>query len=254
MVQCPLCNNRVESFHPRSHLVSEWMYTECYDEKHKVLEIQPANRKILKKQKGIRESFICSACEEKTQKFDHYASLILTERSPNSPEYIGINRKSFESWHDGELVKYFKWGKINFDKLQKFILVTILRTHYSGRMQGKITLTERHESRILKIYQDKNSKDDSSYPILLWKYPEGDFLNNHVVLPYIRKISGHHVIEFSGAGYMFHVYVSNHTKPKYTQSLRLKNDGSMYITDIEFKQSGLYKSLQKVAKEIDLTN
>jgi hypothetical protein len=88
---------------------------------------------------------------------------------------------------------------------------------------------------------------------MLWKYKEGDLLNCHVVLPYVKKISGHHVIEFSGAGYMFHVYVSNHTKPDYVDSMRLKKDGSIYISEIELKQTGFYNSIQKVAKEIKLS-
>ena len=117
-------------------------------------------------------------------------------------------------------------------------------------MQGEISLSERHLNRIHAIYNDTNSTDHNSYPIVIWKFPEEDFLNNHVVLPYFKKQSGHHILEFSGAGYLFNVFISNHTKPKYVQSLCLKNDGSIILADIEFKKSGLYRAIQKEVKKM----
>ena len=247
-MECPICKNTVESFHPNSHIVPEWMYTDCYDKRHKVIEVQLKNEKILKRQKGLRGSFICTACEKKTQIYDHYASLILTERSTNSPEYKKIKRHSYENRDQGELLKYQKWENIEFEKLQKFILVTVLRTHFSGKMQG-IRLTARHEDRIRNIYIGNDVADDHSYPILIWKYEEG-LLNDHVVLPYLRKSEGHHIFEFSSAGYMFNVFVSNHKKPQYARNLSLKKDGSLWLTDIKFIESRLFRSLHESAVKI----
>jgi len=93
MLTCPLCNEKVKKFHKCSHLIPEWMYTNGYDEKYKTLEISRLKQKVTKRQQGIYAQFICRKCEKETQIFDHYASLILTDKSPDSPEYKCISKE-----------------------------------------------------------------------------------------------------------------------------------------------------------------
>ena len=198
MLNCPLCKNEVQEFHKRSHLLPEWMYTDCYDEKHKVLEVSRVKQKVTKRQKGIYDAFICKDCENETQLYDHYASLVLTKRSPNSIEHKSINRKYFKEKSEGEITEFERWENIDFIKFQRFVLSVILRTQFSGKMGGQINLNDSHLFRILSIYRDDTKKDDTSYPIIVIKIPEKDKLKNQVILPYINKQEGHHIIEFTG--------------------------------------------------------
>lgn len=135
MLICPLCLKQVEEFHKRSHLIPEWMYADCYDEKHKILEVSRSKEKVVKKQKGIYGSFMCEECEEKTQRYDHYASLLLTDRSPNSDEYKSVKRKYFCENYKGEKVEFGKWENINFGKFQKFVFSIVLRTYFAGKIE-----------------------------------------------------------------------------------------------------------------------
>lgn len=222
----------------------EWMYTECYDEKHKILEVSRTKEKVSKKQKGIYESFMCKKCEEETQKYDHYASLVLTDRSPDSDEYISVKRKYFCGNYKEEKEEkavFGKWENVNFKKFQKFIFSIVLRTHFAGKIEGPVLLNEKHLERILAIYRDGLNLDDSSYPILITKYPKNDKLKNHIIMPYINKGEGHHIIEFAGGGYLFNVYVSNHLKPEFVKTLRLKSDGSMHLIIMLFQETGLFE-------------
>lgn len=244
MLTCPLCKKHVAKFHKRSHLMPEWMYTECYDEKHKILEVSRSKEKVVKKQKGIYGSFMCEECEEETQKYDHYASLILTDRSPNSDEYIAVNKKYFCGNHKEEKeekAEFGKWENINFGKFQRFVFSIVLRTHFAGKIEGTIPLNKKHLEGISAIYRDELNLDDSSYPILITKYPKNDKLKNHIILPYINKREGHHIIEFAGGGYLFNVYVSSHSKPRFAKSLRLKSDGSMHLIIMFFQETGLFE-------------
>jgi len=241
MLICPLCKKQVAKFHKRSHIIPEWMYTECYDEKHKILEISRSKEKVVKKQKGIYGSFMCEKCEEETQKYDHYASLILTDRSPNSDEYISVNKKYFCENYKGEKAEFGKWENINFRKFQKFVFSIVLRTHFAGKIEGHISLNKKHLEGISAIYRDELNLDDSSYPILITEYSKNDKLKNHVILPYINKQEGHHIIEFTGGGYLFNVYVSSHSKPRFVKSLSLKSDGSMHLIIMFFQETGLFE-------------
>lgn len=242
MLTCPLCLKLVAKFHKRSHLIPEWMYTDCYDEKHKILEISRSNEKAVKRQKGIYDSFMCERCEEKTQRYDHYASLILTERSTNSDEYKTVKRKRFYGNDKGEQIEFCLWEDIDFRKFQKFVFSIVLRTYFAEKIKGTIPLNKKHLDGILAIYEDELNLDDSSYPVLITKYYKNDKLKNHIVLPYISKQNGHHIIEFAGGGYLFNIYVSSHSKPRFVQSLRLKSNGSTYLIRMFFHETGLYRS------------
>ena len=140
MLICPLCEKHVQEFHKRSHLLPEWMYSDCYDDRHKVLEVSRAKEKATKRQKGIYSEFICKECEKETQKYDHYASLILTNRSPESPEFRSVKRKHFKERDENEILEFERWENIEFKKFQKFVLSTILRTQFSGNIAGHIKL------------------------------------------------------------------------------------------------------------------
>lgn len=246
MLICPLCTKEVSQFHKRSHLLPEWMYTECYNGKHKLLEVSRVNQKMVKKQKGFYCSFMCSECEEESQKYDHYASLILTVRSSNSNEYKSIRREYFSGYYRGVKNEFCKWEKIDFKKFQQFVFSIVLRTHFAGKLNGIISLNRKHLDGILGIYRDKSRFDDYSYPILLTEYQKEDKLRNHIIIPFINKNGGHHIVEFSGAGYRFQVYVSSHSKPSFVESLRLRADGSLFVINMFLQEMGLYKNMIKV--------
>lgn len=248
MLICPLCNEKVNGFHKRSHLIPEWMYTDCYDENHKALEISKHKQKATRRQKGIYSQFICEKCEMETQRYDHYASLILTNKSPEAPEYKGVSRKYFRDNNEGETTEFEIWENLDFRKFQRFALSVILRTQLSGKMGGDIRINKQHLNKITKLYRDDSCIDDISYPILAVKNPENDTLRNQVILPYITKHGGHHIIEFAGAGFIFNIYVSSHKKPKYVNTLRLKTDGSMFLLIMFFRETGLYRNTKRLVK------
>jgi len=217
------------------------MYTECYDEKHKILEVSRSKENVVKKQKGFYGSFMCEECEEETQKYDHYASLILTDLSTNADEYIAVKKMYFCENYKGQKegkAEFGKWENINFRKFQRCVFSIVLRTYFAGKIEGHISLNKKHLEGIFAIYRNELNLDDFSYPILITKYPKNDKLKNHVILPYIDKQEGHHIIAFTGGGYFFKVYVSGHSKPEFVKTLRLKSDGSMYLLIMFFQETG----------------
>lgn len=149
MLICPFCDTEVESFHRRSHLLPEWMYKDCYDENHKMANFDPSSTTLSKAQKGMYASIICLECEKETQKYDHYASLILTECSPKSPEYLAVKRNDYGIPHDD--IRYSHWGNFDFLKFQKFVFVTVLRSHLAEKQSGSFLLVDKHFKKMLGI-------------------------------------------------------------------------------------------------------
>jgi hypothetical protein len=246
---CPLCANSVKEFHKRSHLIPEWMYTDCYDEGHKIIEVSRHDEKATRIQKGIYHSIICKACEKETQKYDHYASLVLTARSPMATELASVEKNYICEKYNGRNLEFAKWTGLDFRKFQNFVLSIILRTHFAWNRKDPILLTQKHFEGILNIYKG-GQPDDTSYPIMLLEYPKSDKLRNLVVMPYVTRKMDHHVIEFAGGGYLFNVYVSSHEKPSYVRSLAVKNDGSAYVLIDPFINTGLFKGTVQIVKSV----
>lgn len=251
MLICPLCKTEVENFHKRSHLVPEWMYTDCYNGNHKVLEVSRSEEKVTKKQKGVYCSFICDSCEKDTQKYDRYASLILTNRSPETDEFKSIKRTYSKKNNGDDKSEFGLWENIDFKKFQNFIFAVILRTHFAGRIKGPISLNPKHLNRMLSIYRDDTILDDSSYPILLTEYHKNDKMRDHVILPFIKKLEGHHIVEFTGGGYAFNVYVSSHSKPQHIRTFSLKKEGSLLVLNIFFQETALGKQSIEVISTLE---
>ena len=242
MKTCPLCLNRVEKLHKRSHLLPEWMYKDVYDERHKLVNVDFKNEYVKKEQKGIHDEIICPTCESESQQYDRYASLILTKRSPTSIEYSSITRIQNERVHNGELCKYSHWKNINFHKFQKFVYICILRTHFSNSKNGKPLLIEKHFQKIRNLYLSNQSNDDKSYPIITLNYLNNNGFEDIVLLPFANKKYGHFTIELAGCGYNFEVYVSSHRNPKFVNSLRLMENGSMYIIHDYMENTGTFRN------------
>ena len=242
-MKCPLCDDEVDRFHKRSHLLPEWMYKDCYSNKHKLINLYVKKKIVIKRQKGLYDEIICSKCEIESQRYDHYASLVLTERSATSPEYLSVDRKIYEDFTHGRANIFSQWKNVNFQKLQKFFFACILRTHISEKKKGKYLLIDRHFSKIRKLYNSKIIVDDMSYPILIAKYLDKDARKNIITFPYIKKVSGHHLVEFAGAGFFFWIYVSNHYKPDYVYSSRLQQNGSISVIHEYVENCGTFKGI-----------
>lgn len=248
MLLCPFCKNLVGKFHKRSHVLPEWMYTEIYNEKHKLIEISKEKQRATKKQKGFYFEFICEDCEKATQTYDRYASLILTNRSPNSPEYLSVRRKFFPIKYPGEDLSLEQWYNLDFINFQKFVFASILRAHFSGSIKGCAQLNNFHSEKIFSLYNSKKTLDDNSYPIVIYKLKNNDPFKHQVVLPYFKRYSGHHLIEFMGNGYIFNLFVSSHKKPDFVDLFRLKIDGSVLFPLMNFKDMGLFAKTLHLVK------
>lgn len=242
MTTCPLCEKTVGRLHKRSHILPEWMYKYCYNEKHKLLNMELKKERVSKRQKGIYKEIICEECEKASQEYDRYASLALTQRSPKTPERRGvIKRDSQFRDSSGDITYYSCWEGVDFHKLQRFVFACVLRTHLAQKAKNEHLLIDKHFRRIHEIYRNESIVDDLSYPIVVTKL-EGDDSDGLVFLPFMNKSKGHHFIEFVGAGYTFRVFVSSHKKPDEVITMRLKENGGLLVISIPWGEYGTFKS------------
>ena len=216
------------------------------------MEISRKTKSAIKKQKEIRQAIICADCEYATQRYDHYASLVLTDRSPASPVFRSVRRR-YETFRSGEeIAEYGHWENPDCSQFQKFVISVVLRTHFAGKLEGPLRLPANHVRGLLALYRTETAQDDLTYPIVVSEYSKSDNLRHHIVLPYINKREGHHFVELAGGGYIFNVYVSSHQKPCFVKNLCLKSDGSMFMVVISARETGLVKKSRELVRTVRL--
>ena len=209
------------------------MYKDCYDDKHKAIRVMLKDQHVNKAQKGFYAEIICGDCEKESQVYDHYASLILTSHAQSTNGYKSITHSVHK--------EYSRWENIEFKKLQNFVYACLLRTQLFEQREGKELIIPKHFNAIRKLYNDDSLINDYSYPIITIKIPEDDKFRNIVILPFKKKVAGHHVIEFSSLGFCFWIFVSSHKKPDWVYNLRLNKNGGMYLIHMNYQETGTFK-------------
>ncbi|GFE57352.1 hypothetical protein [Geobacter sp. AOG1] len=250
MKKCPLCEKDTTTLHRRSHLLPEWMYSEVYDSRHKLINVKVDRRHVNKKQKGYYETIICETCEIESQVYDRYGSLILGNKNAQAPEVASIvvaQRSGHTSTGDQH---YSHWQNVDFCKLQKFVYACVLRSHLAEQKEGNYLLVDKHFKRMRELYRNPQCKDDSTYPVQVVKFIDADTTKNLIYLPFRNKIDGHSVVEFAGGGYMFRVFVSSHRKPSHVTEVMLNASGSLYMLHFSIKDVGTFKSTLPVLVEL----
>ena len=77
---CALCLESAEL--RNSHIISEFLYSTIYDEKHRFHVLEAGGKYPYYEQKGYREPLLCQECETKLSKWETYARAILTGGKP----------------------------------------------------------------------------------------------------------------------------------------------------------------------------
>lgn len=238
---CPLCRAETAELHPASHIVPEWMYTDLYSDRHKLLSFDLKKMRPEKLQKGVRASIVCNDCEGRFAKDDHYGSLVLTSRSPQAPEHrkINVHKTVGGPLRDGRMVTLEHWSGLDFKKFQNFIFSVGIRAHLAAQAELPNELYER----LRRLYLS-SMIDAAMYPIRICRIQEG---NMH--LPFLDERDGHTAISFAATGFYFLTFASEEPKPDYFRETCLRPEGSALLMQMDYFETGVFKgSLPKIGE------
>lgn len=246
MPLCPLCKKSVSRFKTNSHVIPEWMYKEIqiYDEKGRIVHVNLQSPKKNLIQKGYRGDFICGNCEEKTAMLDNYASLIFKNKN-SYPKGVKKEQKYDQELRRQSVEDHLKqihlWSGFDFKKIQNFIYSICLRQHFYNLSKGnKGIVIDRHLHALLRLYHSDRI-DDESYPIIIFSFSKDSKFHKIMIPPYADKMSGHHIIQFGACGFQFIVKTSAHSSNLFSNEIRLKYPGSIYIGQIPPETSNMVK-------------
>lgn len=241
MAECAFCREDVAQLIRKSHIVPEWMFKDCYSERHEALAITGGGKHARKRQKGLWAEFLCPRCEAEFGEHDRYASNALTDSSPGFQAKHSIQATK----QTADDIKFRHWSGLDFRRIQKFVFSVIIRDWLCDERAG-LPIEDRCLSRkyfdlLTSIYRGGGVVDDSTIPILMF-HPT---TTSMTVLPANGRKKGHQSVIFLGLGFMFEILASNHKKPDEEMICRLKADGTAISLELENHEIGLVKSVSK---------
>jgi hypothetical protein len=243
MPTCPLCGVTVSQLKSGSHIVPEWMYLDSYDEKHRTNHIDVAKKVVTLIQKGLRDRFICSTCEDMFAGDDDFGKKCLIAKKGVTTKVV-FAKGGFKVEH---------WTDFDFKRLQKFILSVVIRWYLSANGNEKNTLGSNNYGKIKALYYGK-TKDDSTLPIVIYK-PVADKEFIPVTFPFVGDNQGVKVCSFYGVGLGFQILVEGTSNtPVNFREFKIKKTNSMYMFQIPFYQTQMASKIANLLSGIKSPN
>ncbi len=220
---CKLC---LENLPLRnSHVVPEFFYKACYDEKHRIFPRSGGRVLHPPVQKGLCERLLCGTCETHLSGFEKYGREVL---------YGGVEIAAKKTPDGIEL------QDLDFTKIRVFLLSILWRMSVASAPMWSAVSLGPHDEPIRKMVLDGDPGSEMDYPVLcVVPLFEGEFLHDFILQPdFVRAHRGRFYRAILG-GFLFMFYVSAVGLPEPGVVEPPKEDGSWFIPvqnalDIDF--------------------
>ncbi len=213
---CKLCLGENRELR-NSHVISEFNYAPCYDDKHRLFRIStvgPKHRRY--EQKGIREYLLCQDCETKLSVWEGYAKRIL-----NDDGLYLINQNKLG----------YVLGGADYKQFKLYALSLIWRMGVSTLEMFKfVLLGARHEERLRCAILEGDPLEPNEYPFILTAVTfGGKFLPDFIVPPSLARTGGHHVYRCVIGGVIYAFIIASHPLDSNMQDMALSREGVLKI-------------------------
>lgn len=199
-----------------SHIIPEFHYKPCYDEKHRFYRLStkgPKNKTF--QQKGFREYLLCKGCETKLSKWESYSKRILMDGGLDSA------------------VKH-KWGYefhgVDYVQFKLYLLSILWRMGESSLDMFQMVKLGPHQERIRLALMADDPLDEHIYPVLFVAVTLGDrFIADFIVPPSPAKVDGVHCYRCVISGILYTFCVGSHRISKDMEAFAIQRDGILKL-------------------------
>jgi hypothetical protein len=218
---CKLC--LTESVELRkSHIIPEFHYKPCYDEKHRFFRLSTKGPKIKAfEQKGHRERMLCHACETKLSKWEGYAKNILVDGG------LAAARK-------------FNWGfefhGVDYPQFKLYLLSILWRMGASELSMFEMVKLGNHEEKLRLTLVSEDPLDEHVYPVLFVGVTlDGRFLSDFIVPPSVARDDGFHLYRCVINGILYTFCVGSHRLSKDMEKFAINREGVLNLPIMEVR-------------------
>lgn len=222
----------------RSHILSEFLYEEVYDEQHRTVGVDPRpEKKDRVLQKGIREQLLCGECEGRLSKWEVYAAGVMR------------HLPSTANCKPGDLV----WQRgLDYAKFKLFQMSLLWRSSIAeGATFAEVDLGP-HTEKLRQMLFAENPGKPWEYGCIIAALRESESWKGIVKFPGKLRLEGHNAYHLVVKGLVWFFIVSNHAEKLSGQRSFLSERGDLPIhvptkTAEEFFR-GVARELEKAGK------
>jgi hypothetical protein len=235
---CALC--REERKLCKSHIIPEFLYTQLYDDKHRVAVLGKDFDRMKYEQKGLREHLLCISCESYLSKYEKYASRLL---------------KGEEGKRRRQSARLYSIEDVDYQLFRLFGLSLLWRASIaSGEFFQKVRLGPHQESIRQMILSGDPGRLDT-YGFFLGRVLSSELQPDALMMqPTISRFEGHRCYRFVFGGFVWVFVVSSHGLSEVARACLVSEEGKMLIVeheleDIKFMMRGITAIGRRMAKE-----
>lgn len=249
-----MCDSTVTAFKSGSHVIPKFFIKQVRDPRSGKLVVLNLKdeRHERTQQDGSKGDFLCESCEDKTQRDDLYASLVLTNGSPQSTPAKKIKRIQ----HNIGSLKVVAWSGLDFNRLRDFVISIALRDH-CHRVEKHLErlITDAEYNKLRSIYRTSNS-DDKALPIVIIQALKSNNFDPSRTVAFPSKLTQSRGIGFTGVGFCFQLYIgppnADPSLSIFLDHFNLKANGTINICQLPYEELGVWTlslpSIQRIAK------
>ncbi|MEC3964544.1 hypothetical protein [Flagellimonas halotolerans] len=230
---CKLCEEEKKLI-KTSHIISDFLHANLYDEKHKLRafdskDLKSDNPQISKPSSGSYEGgILCNKCDnEIIGVYETYISRVLKN---NLKEKINCENNT-----NDEGLNFINVSNLDYKKTKLFLLSLLFRSHISSRVEYKEVNLGPYADKIRKQILENNPSKENDIEIVIFKFGDKTGFSNFIGQPRKHKI-GHttaYSIVINGHLILFHL--KENSMSKKTMNQRLSEKGTISLIEIPEK-------------------
>lgn len=237
---CKLCKEE-KPLIGTSHIISDFLHSELYDEKHRLIKFHPEelkkeNPKISNPPSAVYEGgILCNKCDNETiGKYETYISNLLKNNLKDNQKIIC---REITNSHN---IKIIEVENLNYVKTKLFLLSILWRTHISTKPEfSSVNLGPYAEKIRIQLLEEK-ATNEKDLEISVFKFDKDGGFSSFIGSP-IRHFMGHtsyYSIIILGYVIIFHLRETRLSK-KMELSM-LKENGKIAICQLPKEMVGKF--------------
>lgn len=167
---CKLCLVEKELV-KESHIFSEFLYTNFYDEKHKMLSFAPQsldeeNSRINRIPKGEYEGgLLCSNCETIISKYESYVRKFFL-----GGNFAKNKKPVYKHFKNIKGQEFTQISNVDYTNFKLFILSLIWRASISSRPLFKEISLPNYNDKLREMLYECNPGEEDDFPLMCWHF------------------------------------------------------------------------------------
>jgi hypothetical protein len=221
-----------------SHIIPEFLFKDCYDERHRMVAVDRRPERPTYQQKGWREYLLCDDCEQFLNAEYEQPMKAQWIDTPKLPAHVRTNPIIIEG--------------VNYDTFKLFHLSVLWRAAVASTGDFAQVKLGPHEERLRQMIRTKDAGGQTRYPLFsaVLVLPQNLSPAYDVVVPTsLTTIEGQRLYQTTYSGCVWGIAVASHSLSPRWNDLMLNREGRVIATVHDFRKFWVVGSALKSFKE-----